>query len=240
MAKTAVVLAGGEGRRLRPYTTVLPKPLLPVGDHSILEIILRQLARCGFDEAVLAVGYLAELIEAFAGDGSRFGIKVRYVRESGKLGTAAPIAHIDDLPDPVLVMNGDVLTDLDYSAMLEHHKKSSAQATIAVMRRTLNIEFGVVETDETGMLADFVEKPSLSHLISTGINVLSAEAIAIIPSEGPYDLPDLVHALRRSGKPVAVFEMDGTWLDIGRQSDYEAALTEFEANPDRYLQLHEG
>lgn len=239
MAKTAVVLAGGEGRRLRPYTTVLPKPLLPVGDHSILEIILRQLANCGFEEAVLAVGYLAELIEAFAGDGSRFGIKVRYVRESGKLGTAAPIAHIDGLPDPVLVMNGDVLTDLDYSAMLEHHEGSGAKATIAVMRRTLNIEFGVVETDEGGTLIDFVEKPSLSHLISTGINVLSADAISMIPREGQFDLPDLIHSLRRAGELVSAYEMGGTWLDIGRPTDYETALTEFEANPHRYLQLDE-
>lgn len=236
MARTAVVLAGGEGRRLRPYTTVLPKPLLPVGDQSILEIILRQLAGCGFDEAVLAVGYLAELIEAFAGDGSRFGIKVRYVRESGKLGTAAPIAHIGGLPDPVLVMNGDVLTDLDYSAILQHHQDSGAQATVAVMRRTLNIEFGVVEVDEAGILTDLVEKPSLSHLISTGINVLSADAISMIPSEGQFDLPDLVHALRRAGERVSVYEMGGTWLDIGRPSDYEAALTEFESNPGRYLQ----
>ncbi|RIK10032.1 MAG: nucleoside-diphosphate-sugar pyrophosphorylase [Acidobacteria bacterium] len=236
MANTAVVLAGGEGRRLRPYTTVLPKPLLPVGDQSILEIILRQLASSGFTEVVLAVGYLAELIEAFAGDGSRFGIKVRYVRESGKLGTAAPIARIGDLPDPVLVMNGDVLTDLDYSAILRHHESSGAMATVAVIRRALSIEFGVVETDEAGMLAELVEKPSLSHLISTGINVLSAEAISMIPQEGQFDLPDLIHALKRADKPVAVFEMDGTWLDIGRPSDYEAALAELEANPGRYLQ----
>lgn len=210
-----------------------------MGDHSIIEIILRQLAHCGFEEAVLAVGYLAELIEAFVGDGSRFGINVRYVRESGKLGTAAPIAHIDGLPDPVLVMNGDVLTDLDYSAILQHHQDSGAQATIAVMRRTLNIEFGVVEVDETGMLTDLVEKPSLSHLISTGINVLSAGAISMIPREGQFDLPDLVHALRHAGEPVSVYEMGGTWLDIGRPTDYEAALTEFEANADRYLQYGE-
>lgn len=239
MAKTAVVLAGGEGRRLRPYTMVLPKPLLPVGNHSILEIILRQLARCGFEEAVLAVGYLAELIETFVGDGSRFGINVRYVRESGRLGTAAPVAHIDGLPDAVLVMNGDVLTDLDYSAILQHHEDSGAKATIAVTRRTLEIEFGVVETDEAGMLTNLVEKPSLSHLISTGINVLSADAIAMIPREGHFDLPDLVHALRNAGEPVAVFEMGGTWLDIGRPSDYEAATTEFENNAARYFHLGE-
>lgn len=239
MTKTAVVLAGGEGRRLRPYTTVLPKPLLPVGDRSILEIILRQLSRDGFDEAVLAVGYLAELIEAFAGDGSRFGIKVRYAREAGKLGTAAPLAHIDGLPNPVLVMNGDVLTDLDFSKLLDHHVTSKAKATIAVTRRTLNIEFGVVETDKGGMLTDFTEKPSVSHLISTGINVLSADAISRIPREGPYDLPELVESLRGEGEAVATYELTGSWLDIGRQSDYEAALAEFELNPTKYLPAEE-
>lgn len=229
------MLAGGEGRRLRPYTTILPKPLLPVGDRPILEIILRQLARDGFKEVVLAVGYLAELIEAYVGNGARFGIRVRYARESDKLGTAGPLAHIKNLPDPVLVMNGDVLTDLDYSRILRHHRDSEADATIGVIRRTFNIEFGVVETGKDGTITSFTEKPEITHLISTGINVLSAEAISRIPGDSLFDIPMLIRDLLNSGRRVTTYEIEGSWLDIGRQSDYERALSEYETDPVRFL-----
>lgn len=232
---TAVVLAGGEGRRLQPYTTVLPKPLMPLGDKSILEIVLRQLALQGFDEVILAVGYLAELIEAFAGDGSRFGIRVRYVREAVKLGTAGPLARIEDLPDPVLVMNGDVLTDINYRDLVTRHVESEAAATIAVVRRDEPIDFGVVGVGEGGRVESWTEKPVVSNLISTGINVVSASAVEMIPDDCAFDVPELVRSLLDRGLPVATFEMSGAWLDIGRKDDYERALEAFESDPGRYL-----
>lgn len=231
---TAVVLAGGEGRRLQPFTTVLPKPLMPLGDRSILEIVLRQLAAQGFEEVILAVGYLSELIEAFAGDGSRFGIKVRYAYEVSKLGTAGPLANIDSLPEPVLVMNGDILAEIDYRALIGRHLESGADATVAVVRRDESVDFGVIEVDQAGMLVDYVEKPVTSHILSTGIYVLAESAIARIPRGEPYDIPQLVRELGGAGRPVATYEMTGAWLDIGRKDDYEAALEEYQAHPERY------
>lgn len=220
---------------MQPYTTVLPKPLMPLGDKSIIEIVLRQLGAAGFTDVVLAVGHLAELIRAFVDDGERFGVRVRYSLEREKLGTAGPLVEIDGLPDHFLVMNGDVLCDLDYAALFDTHVTSGASLTIAVYEKHEKIDFGVLELDSEGGVLAYVEKPTRTTRVSTGIYAVSREAVSLIPEEGRFDFPELVDALLKSEKPVRGFLLRGTWLDIGRKDDYEEAIEAYSSDPGRFL-----
>jgi NDP-sugar pyrophosphorylase family protein len=167
--KRAVILAGGEGTRLRPYTTVLPKPLMPIGDRPVLDIVVRQLKAHRFERITIATGYLAELIEAFFRDGEKYGIPIDYYREREPLGTVGALALIDGLvDDDVLVMNGDVLTDIDYGALLERHSKSDAAATIATKVRNIQISLGVLHFGDDGdptRLTGYDEKPALDYIV---------------------------------------------------------------------------
>ncbi len=233
--RSAVVLAGGEGRRLQPYTTVLPKPLMPLGDAPIIEIVLRQLGKAGFTDIFLAVGHLAELIEAYVGDGSRFGVQVRYSREREKLGTAGPLATIEGLPENFLVMNGDVLSDLRYEELFEDHLASGAALTVATYSRRESVDFGVLEVGPAGDVLAYDEKPSRVVLVSTGIYALSRRALDQIPRGCKFDFPELVSALLEAGAPVRAFPLRGTWLDIGRKDDYEQAIEVFSSDPGRFL-----
>jgi len=230
----AVILAGGKGRRLAPYTAVLPKPLMPIGDIPILEIVLRQLRQSGFTEAVLAVGHLAALIEAYFGNGSKVGLPIRYVSEDQPLGTAGPLAHIRGLKDTFLVMNGDILTDLDYRALVEHHKRQAAAMTIATYERTVKIDFGVIEA-EAGVIRRYIEKPTLNYLVSMGIYVLEPSVRRFIEPDEYLDLPDLVKALLDQNEKVATYKFSGSWLDIGRQEDFAQAQETFEKERRRFL-----
>src|SRR5205085_11501399 len=186
-----VVLAGGTGTRLRPYTTVLPKPLMPVGDMPVLEILLRRLSAAGLERVNLAVGHLAELIEAYFGDGSRFGVELVYWREGDPLGTAGPIARMGLEGERVLVMNGDLLTTLDFASLLNEHQSSGAAATIAVLSREVQIDFGVVHLDGA-TVASFEEKPVLSYNVSMGVYVFEPRVVGLIPGGQRYDFPDLL------------------------------------------------
>ena len=233
--RRAVILAGGKGTRLAPYTTVFPKPLMPLGETPILEIVLRQLARHGFRDVTLAVGYLAELIEAYFGDGSRLGLSLRYSREHEPMGTAGPLALIDGLDEPFLVMNGDVLTTLDYGAFLDEHIASGALATIATFGRTQTVDFGVIETDAEGMVRGYVEKPSSDYLVSMGVNALSPAALDGITRGERLDVPELMVRLIAAGKPVRSSRFDGYWLDIGRHDDFARAQDEFGAHAEEFL-----
>jgi NDP-sugar pyrophosphorylase family protein len=224
-----VILAGGKGRRLRPYTTVLPKPLMPLGDMPIIEVVLRQLAAFGFDDVTLAVGYLAELMMAYCGDGSRFGLRVRYSKEDEPLGTAGPLALIDGLDDTFLVMNGDVLTSLDLAAMVRQHRASGAVATIATHQRQHKINYGIIESTAERRVTAYIEKPVHHYQVSMGIYVLEPAVLRTIPSNAYLDLPDLVRRLMDAALPVEVYPFDGYWLDIGRHDDYEQAVEEFES-----------
>jgi len=226
--RKAVVLAGGRGTRLAPYTTVFPKPLMPLGETPILEIILRQLAHHGFEEVTLAVGYLAELIEAYFGDGSRQGLTLRYSRERDPVGTAGPLALVDGLDEPFLVMNGDVLTTLNFGAFLAGHAESGADISIATFPRTQTVDFGVIESDESGMVTGYVEKPSSEFLVSMGINAVSPTALEHVTRGERLDFPDLVLRLLAAGRPVRSVPFDGYWLDIGRHDDFALAQSEFE------------
>lgn len=231
----AVILAGGQGTRLRPYTTVLPKPLMPVGDMPILEVVLRQLRRHGFTRATLAVSYLAELLEAYCGDGSRFGLRMDYSREPKPLSTAGPLQLIAGLDDTFLVMNGDLLTTLDYAALVRHHRASGAAATLAMHRRSVRIDFGVVEAGADGALERYIEKPEYHYTVSMGINVLEPRALRHIGAGEALGMPDLLLRLKAAGEKVIAYETDCLWLDIGRKDDYERALEIFESRRAEFL-----
>ena len=227
MTRRAVVLAGGRGSRLAPYTTVLPKPLMPVGDRSILEILLQQLRGAGFDDITLAVGHLAHLIRAVLGNGRSNGMSIRYHAEERALGTAGPLATIPDLDGTFLMLNGDVLTTLDFRSLVAAHVEAGNALTIATHRRLVRTDYGVLHTDgavgATNRVVGYDEKPELAYTVSMGVYVLEPEAIAHVPAGRYYDLPDLVLALLAAGAPVGSYAFDGYWLDIGREDDYRRA-----------------
>ena len=226
----AVILAGGKGTRLRPYTTAFPKPLMPIGDKPILEIIIRQLESQGFKEIILMVGHLGELITAFFGDGSKFGVTIRYSKEEQPLGTVGGLGLIkDQLDDTFLLVNGDTLTTLNFSDLIDYHKRNEATATIALKQRQVNIDFGVVEIDRSNnAVKGYTEKPTLERLVSTGVSALHPDVLEFIKPNDYLDFPNLIENLIANGKNVKGYIFDGYWLDIGRPDDYERANTEFE------------
>ena len=235
MSRRAVILAGGMGTRLRPYTVVLPKPLMPIGDYPILEVIIRQLAAAGFIHITLAVNHQAEIIKAFFQDGQRWGVKIDYSLEDEPLGTMGPLKLIRDLPGNVLVTNGDVLTDLDFAAFYEAHVSNGNIFTISSKRRQHRIDYGVLDTDESGILTGFREKPSVEYEVSMGVYMVSAEAVSLIPENRPYGFDNLMLDLLAAGKPARVRPFDGYWLDIGRPDDYMKAIEEFETLKWRFI-----
>jgi NDP-sugar pyrophosphorylase family protein len=224
----AVILAGGRGTRLAPYTTILPKPLMPIGDRPILDIVIRQLKGYGFTDITLAVGYLAELLMAYFGTGERFGVKISYSREEEPLGTAGPLSLVPGLTDRFLVMNGDVLTAINYSDMLAHHQASGAIGTVAVYPRSVRIDLGVVQYDEQYRLTDYVEKPTHQYRVSMGIYFFEPRVLGFIQPSMRLDLPDLVKQLVAAGETVNCYPYSGYWLDIGRPDDYQQAVADFE------------
>ena len=223
----AVILAGGKGTRLKPYTAVFPKPLVPIGDIPILEVVIRQLRSCGFTEVIMAVGHLAELLMAYFGDGSRFGIRIEYSREVTPLGTVGPLAQIAGLDDTFLVMNGDVLTTLDYTNLIHYHRERGGIATVATHKRSVRIDLGVVETNGADELTGYVEKPSYHYRVSMGVYVFEPSILPFISAGERLDFPDLVLRLLGAGQKVVAYPFEGYWLDIGRPDDYEQAAEEF-------------
>jgi NDP-sugar pyrophosphorylase family protein len=223
----AVILAGGRGTRLAPYTTILPKPLMPIGDKPILDIVIRQLRRHGFGEITLAVGYLAELLMAYFGNGERLGVHITYSREDRPLGTAGPLSLVPNLSERFLVMNGDVLTAIDYGHLLACHQASGAIGTVAVYPRHVKIDLGIVEYDAQHRLSNYTEKPTLHYQVSMGIYLFEPAALNFIPQNEHMDLPDLVKKLIAAGETVNCYPYDGYWLDIGRPDDYQQATADF-------------
>ena len=221
--RRAVVLAGGQGTRLRPYTTILPKPLLPVGDRPILERVLRRLAAGGFGRVTISVGHLAELIQIFFGNGEKFGVAIDYAIEATPLGTIGPLPRIADLGDDFLVMNGDILTDLDLERLWEHHQRHQPLLTVATFRREVNIDFGVLTIGAGGRVSGFVEKPTLLYDVSMGAYVLNRRCLRFIPPDAPFGFDQLVLALLAAGEPIQSYLHQGCWLDLGRPEDYERA-----------------
>ncbi len=225
----AVILAGGKGKRLKPYTTVFPKPLMPINDKPILEIVIRQLKSCGIDNITLAVGHLSELIMAFFGDGSKFGVKIKYSREDVPLGTVGGLGFLkDELDEPFLIMNGDVLTTLDFPDLVNYHKGNEAAATIALNKRSIYIDFGVIELDNSNSIVGYNEKPKIDYIVSMGVYVFDPKVLKYIRPNEYLDFPDLIKKLISFGETVKGYIYDGYWLDIGRPDDYERANNEID------------
>ncbi|MBN1917971.1 MAG: NTP transferase domain-containing protein [Verrucomicrobia bacterium] len=231
----AVILAGGKGTRLRPYTAVLPKPLVPVGDTPILEIILQQLARAGITDVTITVGHLASLIETFFGDGGRFGLSIGYLREETPLNTVGSLALIDDLSEPFLVMNGDVLTDVDFVKLIEFHRAQRAMATIATAAREHQADFGVVRWDGDTRITAFIEKPMSRYHVSMGVYVFSRSVLRHIPAGRPFGFDELMQAMLDAQERVYSYPHEGYWLDLGRPDDYERAIEDFSRMREHFV-----
>jgi NDP-sugar pyrophosphorylase family protein len=223
----AVILAGGRGTRLRPYSVSLPKPLMPIVDRPILEIIIRQLARRGFDHVTLAVNHQAELLKAYFGDGSRWGVRIDYSLETEPLSTMGPLRLVRELPENFLVMNGDILTDLNYRTFVDTHAAERRLFTIAAAAREQMIDYGVLQVTEQLYLRGFQEKPSIPYLVSMGIYGVNRRVLDFIPAEGPFGFDQLVVELLARQEPVRVEPHEGYWLDIGRPDDYQKAVEDW-------------
>lgn len=230
----ALILAGGKGRRLLPYTTTIPKPLVPIGDHAILEIVVKQLKSNGFNEIIMATGHLGELIMAFFEDGQEYDVKIKYTKEAKPLGTAGPLAQIkDDIDDSFLMMNGDILTTLDYSELIKYHKEREGIATVALKKREVNIDFGVTEINKDKEIVNYTEKPTHDYLVSTGVYVFDKRIFEYVNPDEYLDFPDLVLKLLKNHEKINGYIFDGYWLDIGRPDDYERANREIEEIYDK-------
>lgn len=235
----AVVLAGGKGTRLAPYTRVIPKPLMPIGDMPILEVMLRQMKRAGVDEVILAIGHLGHLLKAFFGDGSRYGLRISYSIEERPLGTAGPLALIDGLDEPFLVVNGDTLTLLDFAEFMSFHRQSDAAATIAMSKRIVNIDLGVIELNGGQAVVGYLEKPSYELQVSMGIYMFEPRTLKYIPRGEYFDFPALVLRLLEMGEDVAGYRFYGYWKDLGRPDDYGQAVEDFERMREAFLGVPE-
>jgi NDP-sugar pyrophosphorylase family protein len=231
----AVVLAGGKGTRLAPYTNILPKPLMPIGNMPILEVLLRQMKVAGFDEVTLTVGHLAELLEAFFKDGQRFGLHIRYSIEDNPLGTAGPLASVGNITDTFLVCNGDVLTTLDLKELLKFHREQKGIATIAMHHRNVKINLGVIEMNGGYEIAGYVEKPSMDYMVSMGIYIFEPEILKYIEPNRYLDFPDLVLKVLAAKEKVYGYPFDGYWQDLGNPEDYQQAQQDFTEMQSQFL-----
>jgi NDP-sugar pyrophosphorylase family protein len=236
----AVVLAGGKGARLAPYTTILPKPLMPIGDMPILEVMLHQMKEAGIEQVILTVGHLSELLHAFFKDGSQLGIDISYSYEKSPLGTAGPIALVDGLDETFLVTNGDVLTTLNLRELIKFHREQKAIATIASHHRQSKIDLGVIQTDGDSRITGYIEKPVYDFLVSMGIYVFEPAVMAYIKRDEHLDFPDLVKKLITAGERVMGYAFNGYWEDLGRPDDYARASKDFENMRAQFLPNHIG
>lgn len=230
-------MAGGKGTRLRPFTASFPKPLVPLGDLPVLELLLRQLKGAGVRDVILSVNHLHHLIRAFCEDGSKFGLKIDYVLEDEPLGTAGALAYaLDKLSDDFIVANGDLLTNFNIAKMVEEHRRQPTAASIAVFKRSTRIEFGLVEVDASMRLTGYREKPTYSHLVSMGLYVLNRASVCPHLVPGKFlDMPQLMQTLVEAGNSVICRSQDCLWLDIGRPEDYATAQELFEQKRELFL-----
>jgi len=223
----AIILAGGKGTRLKPYTHVLPKPLVPVGDKPILAILIRQLEKQGIREITLCVNHMSELIMAVLGNGEKFGVKIDYSMEEKPLGTIAPLKLIKDLPDNFLLMNGDLLTDLNFLDLYKSHKNSDALITVGTYERIVNIDFGIVKVEDQS-ITGFLEKPQYDYNVSMGIYGLNRKVLDLVPENKPFGFDDLMFTLLNHKHKINAYPFKGYWLDIGRPEDFERANQDLE------------
>lgn len=234
-SRRAVILAGGKGTRLRPYTVVLPKPLMPIGDYPILEVVVRQLVYYGFTHITMAVSHQAEIMQAFFSDGKKWGIKIDYSMEDQPLGTMGPLKLIKYLPEDFLVMNGDILTDLNFREFFNFHVSGRNIFTISASSREEKSEYGVLDLGSDGRLIGFIEKPVVKYNVSMGAYMVNKKILDVIPDDRAYGFDGLMLDLIKRGTPATVRRFDGYWLDIGRPDDYIRAIDEFETLRDKFL-----
>ena len=223
MKMEAVILAGGQGSRLKPYTAEIPKPLVPVGDKPIVEILIKSLRKAGVSKLHLCVNHLAHLIIGLLGDGARYGLEIEYSHEDAPLSTVGPLKLIKSLPDDFLVVNGDVLTDIDYRALYESHLESKALATVATCRRQHPVDYGILKTAADNSVIGFQEKPVLDYTVSMGVYVFSRKLLECVPDNTKFGFDDLMLTLLKRKASVRSYPYNGYWLDIGRVEDYEQA-----------------
>ncbi|TSA23929.1 nucleotidyltransferase family protein [bacterium] len=225
----AIILAGGKGTRLKPYTTNFPKPLMPIGDKPILEIVINSLKEAGIKDVIITTGHLSEMIRTFFGNGQKFGVNIKYSIEDKPLGTAGPIKLLkDELKENFLVMNGDVLSDINYSRIIDYHIINNNIATVGVSLRKVHVDFGLVEIDKKNNFLSWKEKPTIEYLVSMGIYVFAPDALRYLPSEDFFNLPDFIQILKKNDIKIMGYIHKGYWLDIGRPADYEKACNDFE------------
>jgi NDP-mannose synthase len=224
----AIIMAGGKGTRLRPYTTLIPKPLVPLGGkYSILEIVIMQLVRDGFTHITLAVNHLSKLIMAYFEDGLQWNVRIDYSEEKEELSTIGPLTLIKDLPENFLVMNGDILTDLDYRKFLQAHIAAQWRFSVSAFKREQKVDFGVLQYNDQHHLTGFQEKPVLPFDISMGIYCVNRKVIEELPYGKAYGFDTLMKDSLRLGSPVSIYPFSGFWLDIGRPEDYDYAENNF-------------
>jgi NDP-mannose synthase len=229
----AVILAGGLGTRLRPYTTVIPKPLVPIGDRPVLEHIIRSLAASGVTRVDLCVSHLGQLIWAYLANADLPpDVDVTFHWESEPLGTAGAVGAVPELTGTFIVMNGDVLTTIDYRELVAFHREQDAALTVAMHGKRVEIDLGVIES-EGGLIRNYIEKPTLRYEVSTGIYVYDERALRSLP-DGPCQFPELVHRLLAAGERVAAWETEADWYDIGTVGEYERAAADVENSPEKY------
>ncbi len=231
MSKRAIILAGGKGTRLKPYTISLPKSLVPIGETPILEIIIQQLRKSGFDHITITVNHFAEMIQAFFGDGKKWDIKIDYSLEEKPLSTMGPLSLINDLPDNFLIMNGDILTNLDFNVFYNNHIKRGSNFTIGSYKRFDKVEYGVLHKNEKSELIKFEEKPTNEYLVSMGIYMMNKNNLKYIPKNTFFGFDHLMNTLIENNILPSIYEFDGYWLDIGRPDDYEKAINDNNKNP---------
>jgi NDP-sugar pyrophosphorylase family protein len=227
--RQAVVLAGGLGSRLRPFTLIIPKPLLPVGDRSVLEIQIGHLVESGINEIFLATGYKSPLFESYFGDGSRLGVRLHYSFEETPLGTAGPLALLKDkLQGPFVVLNGDILTNLDFGRAVRFHEEQGCSFTVVSKEVVFPLSYGSL-VNEGARVVGIQEKPDLRVEVMAGIYVLSPEALDLIPPNQRFGMDQLVQRFLDEGRPIASYRMEEYWLDIGRMEDYEKAVVQYDS-----------
>lgn len=231
----AILLAGGKGTRLQPFTATFPKPLVPLDDTPVVELLVQQLAWFGVDRLTVVTGHLAELIQAFLGKGERFGVKIDYFRETTPLDTAGCLGVIDRPKESFLVMNGDLLTTLDFSRLAEFHRREKGAATIATYRRQTKIDLGVLEFDPQGTLTDYIEKPTYDFLVSMGVYCFEPRVCDFVTPGERLPMPELILRLRDAGEKVVGFREECYWLDIGRPDDYGRASEDFRNDRSKFL-----
>jgi len=232
----AVILAGGKGTRLAPYTTVFPKPLMPVDGIPILEVIVRQLSHFRIKDLIFTVSHNSDpLISAYFGDGKKYGVNISYSKEIHPLGTAGALSLIPDLPDTFLVMNGDILTTLNYQKLLLYHHKQKGIVTIATSQKKIKIELGIVEFDTNNRLIHYIEKPAFSYSISMGVYVFNHRVLQYIPPQKYLDFPELIQRLLKKNERIVCYPSKDFWLDIGRHEDYQEAQKMFQTMRKKLL-----